>query len=471
VRAITHGQTPAIWFDISDTMLWRRPISGIIRTQLEVSKGLRARYPNTVRFCAFFDQSFIPISQEEYETKVKALAAGDYSTEHYRYERDFPPRRRLAMRLYGAVLHRAPSSVRRVLQRLVRTAKALLRLCRTIARLARRARGRHTPLVVQAPEDHAIPTTFLQRPGDVYISMSADWAMSTKLRQMRAIKQSGVRTILTCYDLIPLLFPHLCLAQVAAAFPTYLRNLGPAADSIVCISRRTRADLEQFLQQSEIPLPEMPVVYLGTDHASLAIVRGAQPPSVSQPFILFVSTIERRKNHEVLYKAYVRLREADYAPPLCVFAGAAGWGVDALIDDITLDPRVKSDFMILNQISDGELQWLYEHCLFTVYPSLYEGWGLPVAESLRNGKFVLAANAASLPEVGSTFAEYLDPWDVAAWAERIRSYAQTPDLLKAREAAIAAQYRPILWEQTMLALDGIVRPRAKKPESPVVDGA
>ena len=63
-----------------------------------------------------------------------------------------------------------------------------------------------------------------------------------------------------------------------------------------------------------------------------------------------------------------------------------------MLSDIAHDPRVAGDFLTLSHVSDGELQWLYEHCLFTVFPSLYEGWGLPVAESLMNGKFVLASS-------------------------------------------------------------------------------
>lgn len=69
-------------------------------------------------------------------------------------------------------------------------------------------------------------------------------------------------------------------------------------------------------------------------------------------------------------------------------------------------------------ISDADLAALYSACLFTLYPSVYEGWGLPVWEGLGNGKFCLSSNQGSLPEAGEEFADYADPWNVDEWPTR-----------------------------------------------------
>ena len=103
-----------------------------------------------------------------------------------------------------------------------------------------------------------------------------------------------------------------------------------------------------------------------------------------------------------------------------------GWGVDGLLSDLRLDFRIKPYVKILNHVSDGDLALLYQYAEFTVFPSLYEGWGLPIAESLAFGKFCLASNAASIPEVGGALVEYLDPWDLPAWAERLKWYFDSP---------------------------------------------
>jgi glycosyltransferase involved in cell wall biosynthesis len=101
---------------------------------------------------------------------------------------------------------------------------------------------------------------------------------------------------------------------------------------------------------------------------------------------------------------------------------------------------------ILSNVSDADLALLYRRSMFTVFPSLYEGWGLAVAESLAAGKFCLASNAASIPEVGGDLIEYLDPWDVPLWASRLQYYAENDGALKAAEARIVREYRRPTWE-------------------------
>jgi glycosyltransferase involved in cell wall biosynthesis len=106
----------------------------------------------------------------------------------------------------------------------------------------------------------------------------------------------------------------------------------------------------------------------------------------------------------------------------------------------------------LNQVNDAELDLLYRHALFTVFPSLYEGWGLPVSESLAYGKFCIASNTSSLPEVGGDLVEYLDSWDLPAWVERLAYYFDNPKELKKREKKIASDYIPITWADTARVL-------------------
>ena len=240
-----------------------------------------------------------------------------------------------------------------------------------------------------------------------------------RLRERRfkigLLRGSGVRTLLFCYDLIPYLFPNLYGEHEATTFADYLRGLLAAADSVLWISRNTEKDLHAFIQKHGGPYPRMGILPLGSDN-DLPAARAV--PGVEGEFILFVSSLDRRKNHEILYKAYVTMREKhSFAPPLCVFVGMPGPTVSELLNDITLDPRVQNDFLILASAGDGEVRWLYENCLFTVFPSLYEGWGLPIAESLLHGKLVLAADTSSLREVGGDLIEYIDPWNSEAWSD------------------------------------------------------
>ena len=81
----------------------------------------------------------------------------------------------------------------------------------------------------------------------------------------------------------------------------------------------------------------------------------------------------------------------------------------------------------------------------TVFPSLYEGWGLPVAESLATGKCCLASGVASIPEVGGDLVDYVDPWNVPAWSERLLWYFNNPSLVADKEARIKESYQPMSW--------------------------
>jgi glycosyltransferase involved in cell wall biosynthesis len=96
-------------------------------------------------------------------------------------------------------------------------------------------------------------------------------------------------------------------------------------------------------------------------------------------------------------------------------------------------------------LSDAELDVAYHHCQFTLFPSLAEGWGLPVAESLAHGKFCLASNRTSIPEVGGDLIDYFDPSDDDDVVAKIERLLFEPGYLAAREARLRTEYCPGTW--------------------------
>src|SRR5262245_9735558 len=98
---------------------------------------------------------------------------------------------------------------------------------------------------------------------------------------------------------------------------------------------------------------------------------------------------------------------ADLVPTL-IFAGQIGWLVDGLLADLKASEYPNGKIMLVQGLSDAELQQAYRSCLFTVFPSLCEGWGLPIAESLAHGKFCIASNRTSIPELRLNLIHYLD---------------------------------------------------------------
>ena len=286
---------------------------------------------------------------------------------------------------------------------------------------------------------------------DVYISMGADWNQGNLDHLYSIKKQYRLKIILFCYDLIPIKFPHLTLEWVAKIFPKYYYNIAWSADEIIAISECSKKDLEAFLDKIGTPKPKISVLKLGCEIPNQIIYSDTLEINevINKKYIMYVSSIERRKNHETLYRAYTQLiDQGEESLPLLIFVGMEGWGVSDLMTDLRLDRRVKNHIKVLNHISDSQLNALYKHAMFTVYPSLYEGWGLPVAESLAFGKFCLASNVASIPEIAGDLIEYIEPWDVRKWAEQILWYAKNPHDLEVKEARIKAYYQPVKWKST-----------------------
>lgn len=130
---------------------------------------------------------------------------------------------------------------------------------------------------------------------------------------------------------------------------------------------------------------------------------------------------------------------------MLVCVGKQGWRAEPAMARLAANPALRRKVLILSKVSDDDLAVLYRRCLFTLYPSSYEGWGLPVTESLCHGKVPLIARASSLPEAGGDLAEYFDldrPGDLLARLERLigdRAYRE------AREAGIRRDFVPRTW--------------------------
>ncbi len=297
------------------------------------------------------------------------------------------------------------------------------------------------------------------RPGDMVVSLGASWGVPGYARHMAAAKRRfRVGFAMLVYDMIPIENEDLVERHHTLQFRQWLAEMVPLADGILTISKYSRQALMQFAAAARWPMPRIDVIRLGGEWSPLPGTRRAKPPAspvaaaarrpdLPQAYVLFVSTIEIRKNHRLLVRAWRRLieRHGPAATPVLVFAGQVGWMVDDLKAELAasnwLDGRIKHR----PGLSDAELDEAYDRCLFTVFPSLAEGWGLPVAESLAHGKFCLASDRTSIPEVGVDLIDYFDPADEDDVVTKIERLLFEPGYLAEREARLRAEYRPGTW--------------------------
>ena len=124
-------------------------------------------------------------------------------------------------------------------------------------------------------------------------------------------------------------------------------------------------------------------------------------------FIFFISTIEPRKNVLNLVKAFEDVKKTYNKELKLILAGGKGWKSEETFSYID-NSEFKEDIIIPGYIREEEKQYLYEKCKMFAYPSIYEGFGIPILEAMENGAIVLTSNISSIPEVGGDAVIYID---------------------------------------------------------------
>jgi glycosyltransferase involved in cell wall biosynthesis len=289
----------------------------------------------------------------------------------------------------------------------------------------------------------------LARPGDIVISPGAAWALPDYAKHMAAAKtRYGIRLAAFIHDMIPIENGALVERRHAIQFRKWLRETLPIADAVLAVSNYSRNALLDFAAASGWTVPRVEVIRLGGGFSSPPVVGGRRMIRLPRPYVLFVSTVEIRKNHALLVRVWQRLiaRHGADAVPALVFAGQIGWMVDDLLADLAASGYLGGKVEHRPGLSDEELAEAYRGCLFTIFPSLCEGWGLPIAESLAHGKFCVASNRTSIPEVGGDLIDYFDPSDDEDALAKVERLLFQPGYLAAREARLRAEYRPSTWE-------------------------
>jgi len=287
-------------------------------------------------------------------------------------------------------------------------------------------------------------------PGDIVVLSGATFDMVDAAVLEKIIDRDRACLVSLLADMIPWHFPHQFEdAQTVSGFLHFADLLARRASLVLSISRNTGEDFAQFAAAAGNKPGPMEVIYLGADAPASNARQPAGMPEdlLSRGYVLSVSTIQIRKNHQLLYQLWRRFAEEGRdAIPRLVLVGTPGWLTDDLLFQIRTDPKVQGSIIVLHRVDDTELSWLYGHAKFTLYPSLYEGWGLPITESLQHGKPCLASNTSSMPEAGQGLAIHLDPLDFMGWRQEILRRFEDPSVLVSESERIRNRFRPRSWQ-------------------------
>ncbi len=358
--------------------------------------------------------------------------------------------RRTAKRTLGEVLDRAPFVSK---ERAVAAYDTVAHRAKTSVRQA----GRTVRSGVRRPaEEHHESIRFAR--GDLVLVLGGNWGREGYLNRLgRELRRSdGIAFGHVIYDLIPAMSPGYFPQSLVDVFETYMDVVLSDATFCLAISEHSRSDALAYADRLGVPAPPIKTFRLGDE---LGTVSPRRPDGLEhdEPFIFCPGTIEVRKNHQLLYHVYRLAAERGLELPRLVIGGKRGWLAADVFHLLHHDPVVRDQISVLTSCRDSEFEWLYRNALFMVYPSAYEGWGLPVAESLNHEKLCLTSNASSLPEVGGDLVDYFSPDDSAQLLELIVRYSSDHDLLAKREAEVRANYRPASWDdafnQVVAAID------------------
>jgi glycosyltransferase involved in cell wall biosynthesis len=295
--------------------------------------------------------------------------------------------------------------------------------------------------------------------GDLYLVLGAPWSVPGSADLLATLKQRGVRTALLIHDLIPVRRPEWQPPARVERFRSWLEASLPRCDLLLTISGFTARDVEAYAQERGIALSgKVRPIPAGTSCPEPGPVRPSGLPIPGQ-YVLFVSTLEARKNHPLAFKIWHKLmdevragtRPASSVPQL-VFAGRIGLGVADLLQQLDNSRWLGGRIRLIRDPTDPEVRALYEGCLFTLLPSLFEGWGLPIGESLALGKPCLAASGTALPEAGGELCRYFDPEDVGSAYRAVAAVLDQPGAIAAWQAEVRRTFRPRSWQDAAQAI-------------------
>ncbi len=305
--------------------------------------------------------------------------------------------------------------------------------------------------------------------GDVVISLSHFISKEIANSLVAAANIIGFKYIPTIYDFTPTKIPQTHLEYTVRVHEAYFQNVQESASLVIYGGETAKKDGDEYFTNKYGKSPRGVAVKWGSDHVVLSSdadndIDMLKYIGIKRKFILAIGTIQERKNYQTLYFAYLDMLER-YDPediPQLIICGSWGWNSDMLHRLYTNDKRVHKGNIIINSFNDEQLDCLYRNCLFTLVPSIYEGWSLTVPESLGYGKFCLCCDNAPLREVGQDFVDYVPAFNTREWADKIIHYVQNPDKLEEKERYIASDYHNVTWNECGEKIINIINSELKR---------
>jgi glycosyltransferase involved in cell wall biosynthesis len=272
----------------------------------------------------------------------------------------------------------------------------------------------------------------------------------------------GCAGVVTLHDLAFLRLPEVLTRPKRVYHRVFTVRSLRRASMIIAVSESTKRDLTELLNVST---QHTATIYPCLDERFTRAIRDDEIQEfrmrqhVTDDFLLYMGTLEPRKNIPTLLEAYARLRQMTGMQVKLVLAGGKGWLYDSIFARVQ-QLGLENEVIFPGFVSDAEQPLWYRAAAAFVYPSLYEGFGIPVAEALACGVPVVTSTISSLPEAGAGIAQTVDPYDIEAMAValqraltdaslREQSRALAPTVVERFSAAAMVQQTIAVYEQAI----------------------
>jgi glycosyltransferase involved in cell wall biosynthesis len=399
-----------VWIDVTDFLKWHGVFTGFQHIQYNIAKQYLAAGKDVAFFV--YDEGAhafreVPFDPDEVSKGGIRREADDTTTASS-----------LHRRALSAIKRRTPARVKRLAKRV----------------LAKPEGTGHDTAV------HVV-TSSPFGPNDVVVVLGGIWHGSFAADMAREKEKRSFKFVHIVHDMIPDRVPAFVVEDLPGVFRAYKKIIFSIADGLIINSDSSKRDALLFMKEHNITPPPIHRFRIADEkHASKATPRKGAP----KEFMLCVGTIEVRKNPMLLYYAYKQgLREGKKLPPL-LMVGRNGWLTDDFLYMITHDPETKDRILVQSDVTNEELAWLFKNCLFTIWPSFYEGWGMPVAESLSYGKVCLSSDASSMPEIAPGLLDFFSPYDSKQCLDLMVTYLDKKTR-EAKEQQIREKYKVTTW--------------------------
>lgn len=290
------------------------------------------------------------------------------------------------------------------------------------------------------------------------VFLTVSHATHSKPALLEDLRRRGSGIVLLLHDIIPLTHPELVIPKETRLHAARLRAMSTLADAGLTVSKSALDALNSYAAKNQVTLPKMAVAHLGVD------VRADHDTPVAPhagPYFLVVGTVEPRKNHALLLRIWEELASLPGCPRLVIVGRLSKLAHPSAqtLAQRSHGPKIE----YLGRVNDRQLASLLKGARALLFPSLAEGFGIPLAEALASNVPAIVADTEVLREVGGDIPEYIHPTDADAWRHAILDYVAEPSARRQAQLARMPMWKKPTWDEHFRIVEDSLREVAQRP--------